>query len=214
MRIHEIINEAPLPPEWDSAVYTPQVSYKKRIEYAVQRALRLGKGSSRTAFEIEYEGRPTVLKVAHNAKGIAQNAAEIDILDDGYFKTSGILIPLIDYDTANTSPVWIHTEKASKATEKQLCTLMKCGKLQWLVNAAIATESGRGDPHEYDEEILKMYGGTDTFFEYSDMLAELAGVQLNLRDFSTAANWGIYKGSPVVIDVGFTDAVKNAHYSR
>ena len=78
MRVRDIISEAPLPPEWDKSVFTPNVAYKKRIDYAVERAHRLGRGSSRTAVEIMYEGRATVLKVAHNIKGMAQNAAEAE----------------------------------------------------------------------------------------------------------------------------------------
>lgn len=94
MKIREIISEAPLPDDWDKAVYTPQTSYKKRIDYAVAKAQKLGKGSSRTAFTVTYEGRPTVLKVAHNIKGMAQNEAEAELLSDGYLSGIGIMIPI------------------------------------------------------------------------------------------------------------------------
>jgi hypothetical protein len=213
MNLRELLSEAPLPAEWDQTVFTPATSYKKRIEYVVARAQRLGTGSSRTAFDIQYEGRPTVLKVAHNGKGMAQNAAEAELLDDGYLKTVGIVIPLIDYDEDHAQPVWIHSEKAQKASEKQLCELMSCGKLAWLVDAAMFAQTGKGSNHVND--IVQLYGddGLETFHEYVDMMQELHSLKINLNDYKRAANWGIFNGSPVVIDLGFTCDVAKQHYS-
>jgi len=210
----EIISEAPLPAGWDKDVYTPQTSYKKRIEYAVARAQKLGKGSSRTAFTVTYENRPTVLKVAHNQKGMAQNEAEAELLSDGYLSQVGIMIPIIDYDEEHEQPVWIHTEKATKATEKQLCTLMCCGKLSWLVDAANAAQGKKSFYGDKSAEIVKMYGedGLETFHEYVDMLQELVQFDINLADFNRVANWGIFNGDPVVIDVGFTQSVGQSYY--
>ena len=69
---------------------------KSILEYCKERAKRLGQGSSRVAFEIEYEGRPTILKIAKNSKGILQNEKEVNILEDNFFEH---IIPMIDYDT-------------------------------------------------------------------------------------------------------------------
>lgn len=220
MQIKDIINEgrvideAPLPADWDKDVYTPNTSYKKRIDYAVARAQKLGKGSARTAFDIPYEGRATVLKVAHNAKGMAQNEAEAELLSDGYIIQTGITIPIIDYDEEHQQPIWIHMEKATKATEKQLCQLMKCGKLTWLVDAANTAQGNRARYHNLNAEIIKLHGedGLETFHEYVNLLQQLSQFDINLADFARAANWGIYQGRPVVIDVGFTQAVGQEHY--
>lgn len=122
MKISELLNEAPLPPDWDSNVFTPDNTYKKRMDYAAARAQKLGRGSSRTAFEIEYQGRTTVLKVAHNIKGMAQNKAEANILDDWSVEQLGITIPIIDYDNAHDSPVWIHMEKLRKLLKNNCVT--------------------------------------------------------------------------------------------
>ena len=211
MLAKEFIMEVPLPSDWDPTVYTPQTSYKKRIEYAVARAQKLGAGSSRVAVVIPYQGRATVLKVAKNARGMMQNEAEADLLSDGYLNQLGIAIPLIDYDKEHAEPVWIHTEKAMKATQKQLCDLMRCGKLEWLVNAAKYAQTGRGQDHV--DDVVKLYGeeSLETFHHYVDLLQELYGFDVQLDDFSRAANWGLYNGSPVIIDMGFTNAVAS-HY--
>jgi hypothetical protein len=73
----QFINEMVPPPDsWDTGIF--KKSYKKQIDYALERAAKIGTGSSRVVFEIEYEGRPTVLKIAKNAKGLAQNEKEGD----------------------------------------------------------------------------------------------------------------------------------------
>ena len=59
-----------------------------------------------------------------------------------------------------------------------------------------------------------MYGedGLETFHEYVDMLQELVQFDINLADFNRVANWGIFNGDPVVIDVGFTQSVGQSYY--
>lgn len=228
---HKNLDEAPLPdggPDFnpnqqpfDKDVYNPRVSFAKRIAHAVERAKKMGTGSSRVAFDIEYMGRPTVLKIAKNVKGAAQNEAEANLLDDYYVHQLGIAIPLIDYDTDNDQPTWIHTEKATKASEKQLCQLLKCGsRLRNLIDVAAynAGKSRYSVDHIYNELQTKFkYTDDDIqeFEEFASTLADLANsFDINLFDFTRAANWGIYNGNPVVIDLGFTEDVKKAHYSR
>jgi hypothetical protein len=220
MRLNELfnesaINEAPLPDDWDKAVYTPSTKYSQRIAYAVERAQKMGKGSSRTVFEIEYQGRPTILKVAHNIKGMAQNEAEANILNDGYVQQIGIAIPLIDYDEEHPQPVWIHMEKAQRATQGQLSKMMQCGSLHWLVATAVHAYSGKQS--DCTDMVMKHYNLSgreemDTFFEYVDKLQELMSMGVALEDFTTARNWGLYNGSPVVIDLGFNDEISKKYY--
>lgn len=215
MRFHDIIVETPLPPDWDSSVYTPASSYKQRIDYAVKRAQKMGTGSSRVAFVIEYQGRKTILKVAKNKKGMAQNEAEAALLSDGYLSQMDIAIPIIDYDEQHSQPVWIHTEMAQKATEKQLCSLMKCRKLFDLVYHANGIASGKNmGQFQRDYQSKMSEDDFETFLSYSDKLTDLANsFDINISDFARAANWGLFNGEPVVIDLGFTEDVRKNHYS-
>lgn len=208
------LSETPLPTDWDSAVYNPVTSFKKRIEYTVAKAQKLGKGSSRTTFEIEYQGRPTVLKIAHNKKGAAQNEEEVRILDDYYIKGAGITIPLIDYDDNHTYPTWIHLEKATKVNKKTLCNLLKTPNLDTLVEFTYARfhyqntvtvnkiNSYLKDTLHYTDEDI------NTFHIYSDKLYMLHdSFELELNDFRIINNWGVYNGHPIIIDLGFTKTV-------
>lgn len=208
--VENVLDEAPLPPDWDASQYAPGTTFKQRLAYALERAAKLGTGSSRVATTIEYQGRPTVLKIAKNRKGLAQNAAEASILDDGYASRLGILIPFIDCDQQNVEPTWIQTELAKRALEGQLCRLMGCRSLMYLVQRAQAIHH----PPKYP---LPVDGATDEELvsEYADTLAELeSSFNVELGDFARAANWGIYNGKPVIIDVGFTKAVQNKYYNR
>lgn len=214
------ITEAPLPPDWDPAEFKQgATSFRSRLAYALERAKRLGTGSSRVAMTIEYQGRQTALKIAKNRKGLAQNAAEIGILDDGYASQLGILIPMIDYDKENADPLWLQTELATKATEKQLCALLHVTSLYELVWLGKATGMGNRTIIDNTVNKLRQMGKDEeeieVAIEYANSMAELANsFEVNLNDFARAANWGIYKGRPVIIDVGFTDAVARTHYTR
>jgi hypothetical protein len=219
----EVLDEMPLPADWDPQQMRQQgTTFKSRLQYALERAKKLGTGSSRVATTIEYQGRPTVLKIAKNAKGLAQNSVEADILSDGYASQMGILIPIIDYDTQNREPSWVHTELAQKANEKQLCSLMKCQSLYDLIKAAHAQLNEFSNSRAILNDILDKnshFGysdqDNDTFLEYVNRLAELkSSFDIELADFHRPANWGLYQGKPIIIDVGFNSNVLNQYYSR
>jgi hypothetical protein len=216
----EIIDEMPLPADWDPQQMRQQTtSFKSRLAYALERAKKLGTGSSRVATIIEYEGRPTVLKIAKNAKGLSQNSVEADILSDGYASQLGILIPIIDYDEQNREPSWVHTEMAQKVTEKQLCVLMGCKNLSQLISLAHGIAGKKGLTYQSVVQYLRRDGNSEEEIEkmtdYANTLADLNNsFDVELGDFTRAANWGLYQGKPVIIDVGFNSNVLNQYYKR
>lgn len=244
MKISEIITESrhrldevPLPNDWDAQEFsTAPVSgrgkastFKSRLQYALERAKKIGTGSSRVAMIIEYEGRDTVLKVAKNRKGLAQNEAEADILNDGYYSKSDLLIPMIDYDTQNDLPTWIHTEKADKISQEQLQKALGCDGIcgvQTLIGLAVYqaganTHGVRWSKNRYDDFMRNLQSRVNSgeipeeqyehLMEMKGALAELADAT-DLADATQSHNWGLYKGRPVLIDVGFTMDVGSSHY--
>jgi ribosomal protein S18 acetylase RimI-like enzyme len=220
----EVLDEMPLPADWDPQQMRQQsTSFKSRLAYALERAKKLGVGSSRVATTIEYQGRPTVLKIAKNQKGLAQNSVEADILTDGYASQMGILIPIIDYDTQNREPSWVHTELAQKANEKQLCGLMKCQSLDDLIRAAQAQLNEYGTRSrdilnniiDKNEHFGSSEQDADIFLEYVHRLSELkSSFDVELADFHRPANWGLSQAKPVIVDVGFNSNVMNQYYAR
>lgn len=226
----KFFTEAPLPPDWDKEQLNLRQTFKNRIKYAVSKAQKLGTGSSRVAFIIPYEGRNTVLKVAKNLKGLAQNEAEIQVLDDWVIGKSDIVIPLIDYDKENKRPVWLQTEMANKIAMRPLVQMLRTPALWFLTDAVMSrlalprTPEYINTPQKikqkyFDKSMWSSLGGTPTesgfeiFQEYVDKLAELKdSSDIELGDLQTAANWGQFMGRPVVIDLGLSSEVWGKYY--
>lgn len=225
MRAFELLNESTvdemaLPAGWDAEALGHDKTFKSRLEYALERAPKLGVGTSRAAFVIPDQGRETVLKIAKNKKGMAQNEAEVDILEDGYIGKMDIVIPLIDYDRKNPTPVWIQTEKANKLNKKRLEELLYCdeldGGLDDFMSAVYNVLGQRKNWMPTMKQIKQDLEDTtmsqdeiDIFFEYVNEVAMLiSSSSLLIDDLYNTGNWGEYKGRPVIIDLGFTEAVR------
>ena len=216
---HDELDEMALPTDWDPAALGHDKTFKSRLEYALQRATRLGGGSSRVAFVIPDQGRETVLKIAKNRKGLAQNQAEVDILDDGYLGRLDIVIPLVDYDKTRREPVWIQTEKANKISNTKLAKLLHAGgrwpmtNFTYAVHAVLGTTGKWMSSLEDIKKDMLNTGSTeqdiDIFLEYvNDVASLVSSSSLLIDDLGSARNWGEYQGRPVIIDLGFTESVR------
>lgn len=217
LKENQVIDEAPLPSDWDPKMFKPETSYDERIHYALQRAKKLGAGSSRVAMTIEYEGRPTALKIALSQKGRAQNEVEKDILSSAFAKQSNILIPLIDYDKENKQPIWVQVEQAEWASTRQLMDLLGCNlyDLSYMSYYIFSNQQDRltklfkdlKDKNITDEAVKRAH-------QYATQIAVLAkNFDLDITDFENPDNWGIYKGRPVIIDVGANTEVIKTYYT-
>jgi hypothetical protein len=229
MRAFEFLNESTvdemaLPADWDPAALGHDKTFKSRLEYALQRARRLGGGSSRVAFLIPDNGRETVLKIAKNGKGLAQNEAEVDILADGYTGKLDIVIPIVDYDKENPQPTWIQTELAKKVSQQKLSKLLHSEKLNYGISHFVyAVHNVLGNRKAYMPDLNKIKQDLITsghseqdieiFMGYVDEVATLVNSSsLLVDDLGVASNWGEYNGRPVIIDLGFTEAVRPMYY--
>jgi len=201
MRIKELLQEAPIPDSWDKDIFNDRVPFKTRVEYAKARAVQVGKGSARVAFEIPYKGRKTVLKIAlSSAKGLGQNQEEAELLSDGYISRIGNVIPLIDYDEVNSRPTWIHTEYATKITQKQLERYFD-GIPMYEIISYLDHTNGRN--RGYRGELPTSIFENENFQMLQDLVTSF---NMPAGDFARKANWGLYKGrTPVIIDLGYTD---------
>jgi hypothetical protein len=230
MRAHEflienkIINEVPLPPDWDPEKMNAYQSFDNRLQYALDRAKEIGTGSSRVAMIIEYEGRPTVLKVARSKQGLTQNEQEIGVLENSRVSKMPIVIPLIDYDKENSRPVWIQTELAEKVKEPTLNKIFRTPNLKFLVKYVDFKSKksnyftwGRDFETTSFSEIKKTYlenteyteRDWQTFEKYADQLVQLVyNTELETGDLQFDENWGLYNNNPVIIDLGFTSTTR------
>ena len=206
----QYITEAPIPPEWDQEVFTPKTSFAEQLKYAIERSKKIGTGSSRVAFEIPYEGRPTILKIAKNKKGLAQNNKEADY---GLYRMyPDITIPLIDFDEKNDEPLWIHFEKAEKLNNAKfkLLTGFDFNTFGMCLRNSEDSRNGRREMYAIAVEDKTKIEESELFYSVTDLMGNfdiLAG------DLARLPNWGVYQNRPVIIDLGFRSDVMKQFYS-
>lgn len=196
MKLRSIL-ESPLPDKWETSKFAHGPTgpdYDDMVQYAITRSKRLARGSSRVALEIRYGKRPTVLKVALNEKGLAQNTLESKVFSDPEFRD--LVVPIIDYDTANPRPSWLHVEKVKKVTNRSFET--KTGlTLGKFVHELTSAELGHKSKNQFINSILKLVNKYD----------------LILGDFANISNWGEYDDRLVIIDAGTSNEVFDMHYA-
>ena len=210
----EFLLEAPLPDDWDKSIYNDRISFNKRIQYAKQMSQKIGSGSSRVAFKIPYQGRDTVLKIAKNKQGAGQNQAEFDVLNDSFVSSIGIVIPMIDADIKSNYPTWIHTEFAQKAKPADFVKQFG-GTLKDLM-AYAAINFGHNKQHIHPNhsrygDFRKINENNPAVYKFIDFVGNYSHIPAD--DYSRIANWGVYKGKLVIIDIGFSTEVRTQFYS-
>jgi len=214
MRFKDIIlREAPIPDDWDIAAFDSNKSFASRLRYAIARSKKIGTGSSRIAFEIEYKGRPTILKVAKNMKGMHQNEFEASMLNDYYYIGLGLNIPMIDYDESNKLPAWIHMEKADKMLPTQFKKYFS-GLSPYDLEEVIRYGAGKkiisGDIFKEKRDRF------DSLIENNDYISSLVDLignyDVGIGDLLRLTNWGVYKNHPVIIDIGGSSSIITKYY--
>jgi predicted Ser/Thr protein kinase len=210
-----ILTETPPPEDWDRNIF--KSSYRKQLTYALERAKKIGSGSSRVVFEIMYEGRPTVLKIAKNPKGLAQNQKESDY---GLYRMyPDITCPLIDYDEEHDEPKWVHLEKANKLSKSIFKSIegFSFDDFGYMLRDDEQRRNGRKgkgfetnwEAQVNDEKEIEKIRESEIFYDVTSLLGNfdiLAG------DLQRLANWGIFRNHPVIIDLGFDSSIAKSHY--
>jgi hypothetical protein len=69
MKVHEFINEAPLPPDWDPAQFQHVTTFKSRLAYALERAGDLARAANWGI----YKGKPVIIDVGLNTDVLSQH---------------------------------------------------------------------------------------------------------------------------------------------
>lgn len=240
--VESLIAEMPLSANWEREVFDLKGHYtakdfRKALIYVRERSTFVAKGSSRAVFKVEYEGRPTVIKMAMNKAGLAQNEAEANVVFDGALRHSEALCPGIDYDQVADQPVWIHAEFATAIkSEKEEDRLLRAPdasphirhvEFGDLILCIQSMQTGS----IWDDQIGQMVrGSSDKIIEIChhrfglnpnlDIINSLYELWGNLgwpnrflSDLRYRQNWGIYQNRLVVLDIGADDEVLSTHYT-
>jgi len=249
----QYLNEMPLPLNMpDDSLVPKQGKYTKA---GPEKALgtvgtKVGKGSSRVAYRVHvekeqfgpeenYAGLPetpqgkidTVIKLALNAKGVAQNEQEISTYND--YDHYDFLLPIIDSSKLHKVNVIIKnggSYEDKKQADESYSNWVQMPYVEVLKS-----------PEKFDQYFVKYFGdlknaiksvGINPFARYSfeclyrgnfekafsklsegeyineDQMERLNGLMemyyngFSLNDLQPR-NWGIYKNRPVILDYGF-----------
>jgi hypothetical protein len=183
-------------------------SYAGRIRYANQNLERIGGGTGRIVYNIDDE---KVLKLAKNARGVAQNEAEENSSD--YYSNS-IVAEVFDYDE---NYIWLISEQAKKVTEKRIKEVTGIPSLHDLFIFLSNTK----DKNNGKEESLNQSKEMEEFFWENEFVVDLfnfiAGYNQSVGDMGKPSSYGevVRNGEHLIVltDYGLNDEVYNKYYN-
>lgn len=194
---------------------TSEISKPKTLEFLrnlfSKKKAHLGKGSARAVY---YGNGGTVIKVAINPKGLAQNKVEMEKLemleDDLSDEQIRHIARLVDYDRSDRDePVWLETKRAQKITKKQFENYFKI-KFDKFASFIRETSSGRKHSDEF-----RAFADTERGGPIIDLMETLKwNYDMGINDFTVLGNWGMINGIPALVDLGFDSTVFKKHYMR
>lgn len=185
-------------------------SYRQRIEYCKQNLPLIASGSGRMVFKIDDK---TVLKLAKNEKGKAQNEQEAQIgYNDSYFES--IVTKVFHYDMNDE---WIESEFAMK---------LKPSRFKQLTGVDV-DEAGRYLRNEFEENngkkaIYHIDPARLAQLHENEFLSTVRELMLNFNlsagDLGRISSYGeVIRGgqsSVVVTDYGLSDEIYYQYYER
>lgn len=205
--IESAIEEAVYPEGFDVAAFKALPSFAARIKYVKQRLPKVAQGSARAVFIVDEN---TVLKVAMNAKGKAQNNVEADLGRAGYYPVAHV------YEVGDDG-VWIEMEKAQKITTKTFKQVsgMPFDRFAEIILYFDAERNGKN--HYWD----KPEGYDEIWDEGIPLIKEIMDLIGNYDmpggDIARISSWGIVardgKQELVLIDFGLTKSVWDDYYA-
>lgn len=168
-------------------------TYGARKKYAEKNLKHLSSGSSRIVY---LSSQDTIIKLAKNDKGVAQNKAESNP------KMKSSLVNKVKKHSDNFA--WIEVDFIDKITNKEFekMTGLDFDDFGESIRYGLKSVSGNTDrekPENFDE-IEK----SDLYKELKDLGKEF---ELMPGDLARISSWGKKDGKPILIDVGLTKEV-------
>jgi len=201
---------AEYPEGWDMEEFKALPSYAARGRYAKEKLGRLGSGSARIVFEIN---PTTVLKLARNKKGLAQNELEAEISATGWYDF------IAQVHDAEPNNLWIESEKARKMKKRDFKNLVGF-KFNDFTNALVneAAKAAGGRPSYFNTVDPEVAGDIYADELFDEMLRFIADYDLAPGDFARISSWGVVERDghelPVLIDYGVSKSIFNDLYVR
>lgn len=198
------------PKTFDIEEFSKKNTYSSRLKYAENNLTKIASGSSRTVYKIDNE---TVLKIAKNNKGLAQNELEAGISTDTYF--SSLFAKVYD---VHPEYEWIEMQLANKAKKSDFKKILGYD-FETYSNYIKANDyelerkfrSGFGFPYRKYQNIL------DDDFAY-EMIEFMHSYDMSSGDLTRISSYGIIKENNenrlVLIDFGASNQIIKEYYGK
>jgi len=203
----DLFDEVNYPKEFDVSIFKKLPTFKKRVEYATLKLGKIGTGSSRVVFDADND---TVLKIAKNDKGLAQNELEAEVSRLGWYDFVAKV-----YE-AEPNNLWIESEKARKMKPSDFKRLTGFKFRDW-TNTLMAEYTRRSG-----QRGGAMYMASENYDEivesdlFQSLLSFIADYEIMPGDFGRISSWGIVNRdgteTPILIDYGISKTIYNDFY--
>lgn len=200
------MEEANWPQSFDMEHFKALTSFKARMDYCQAHLARIGGGTGRMVYQIDDQ---TVIKLAKNAKGVAQNKAE----DNGYIRQTydHIVTNVLD---RHPDHLWIESELAKKITRnrfKQLSGGVSIDDVgMWMRNYE-QRRNGNSPFFGLDVDVEEAISNNEFFSDIANMANEM---NMRYGDFGSLSSYGEFNGELRLVDYGLSSDVYTTHYAR
>lgn len=184
-------------------------SFAAKIRYAKEHLPRIGSGTGRIVYDIDGE---KVLKLAKNAKGVAQNGAEAGA---GYYRDTQHIVTEV-FDSADDD-TWLISEKAKKVNEKRIkevTGIPSLNDLFYFLRNYEEQSKGKREIFSQDKEISEFFWENEFAQDLGNFIANYGQ---NAGDMGRPSTYGevLRDGQPTIVltDYGLNDEVYDTHYS-
>ncbi len=175
-------------------------TYNARKKYAEQNLEHLSSGSSRIVYLTPSK---TIIKLAKNDKGIAQNKAEAN---PGM--KSKYLNPIISCAKNHS---WCETHYLEKITEKEFQEMTKLNFDDFGDSLRYGLKGVSGNKDIEKPENFEKVSESDIYKELRDIGEKF---KLLPGDIARISSWGTKDGRPVLIDAGLTRDIYDEFYEE
>lgn len=173
-------------------------TYAARKKYAEKNLKHLSSGSSRIVYLTPDK---TVVKMAKNDKGIAQNEVEANPK-----MTSKFLNKIISYAKNHS---WIETHYLEKISEKEFEEMTDLKFKDFDAALSYGLKNISSDKSGEKPDNFKEVSGSDIYKEIKRLGEKF---KLLPGDLGRISSWGTKDGNPVLIDAGLTREVYDDYY--
>lgn len=202
------LDEADYPEGFSLETFRTLSSYKKRAEYAKKYLGRLGKGSGRIVFAAD---RNTVVKIAVNKKGLAQNDVEADVSRIGYENIAKV----IDHDDEY---LYIEAERAQKIKKSDWKRLTGWTFDEWSNTLNNYINENRGQSTGWKLPVPPDFEEIEETELFNNIVTMMADFDMPVGDVAKINSWGMVtregKEVLVLVDYGLTQSVWEEYYGH